>query len=279
MKISKKRIAVIVSVASIATFALLFAVAIPQAVSAHGGPGGFSRGGFDAARMAGPVQGDTYLADALGITAEDLQAAQQQATEAGIDQAVADGLITEAQAELIKEHGSRIMGMLGNFGHFGGVAGIDHEALLADALGISVEELQDAQSEAKDATLAQAVEDGKITQEQVDEMNAMQALHDYLQEQGLENNIRSLYSDALQGAVDADVITQEQADQLLESQAGFGMRSFGGHGMRSFGGHGMRSFERHGMPHFDRGDLRGRFNGQSFTPSDSTETAPTAFRF
>jgi len=257
MKLSKNRIAALVSVAAVAAFALVFAVAAPQTASAHGGPGGFSRGGTKAPRMAGPSQ-DTYLADALGITAEELQAAQRQAVEAGIDQAVEDGLITEAQAELIKEHGSRFMGMIGKFGRFGGSAAtIDHQALLADALGISVEELQDAQAEAKDAALAQAIEDGKITQEQVDRMNTMQALRDYLQEQGLQDNIRSLYSDALQDAVDAGVITQEQADQLLEGKAGFGMRGFGkrGGGMRGSGG------------------MRG------FAPGGDTETAPTAFRF
>jgi len=271
MKLTKKRIAGIVSVAAVAAFALVFAVAAPQQASAHGGPGGFSRGGFDAARMAGPTQSDTHLADALGITAEELQTAQQQAAEAAIDQAVSDGLITEAQAELIKEHGSRIMGMLGTFGHFGVATDIDQEALLADALGISVEDLQNAQTEAKDAALAQAVEDGRITQEQVDEMNAMQALRDYLQEQGLEDNVRSLYSDALQGAVDAGVITQEQADQLLEARAGFGMRGFDGHSMRGFGDR--------VMPHFDRGDFRGRFNGQGIAPGSTTETTPSAFRF
>jgi multidrug efflux pump subunit AcrA (membrane-fusion protein) len=223
-----------------------------------------------APRMAGPAQ-DTYLADALGTTAEALQTAQQEAAEAGIDQAVADGLITEAQAELIKERGSRFMGMIGKFGRLGGTADIDHEALLAEALDITVEDLQAAQAEAKDTALAQAVEDGKITQEQVDDMNAMKALHEYLQEQGLQDSMRSMYSDALQGAVDASVITQEQADKLLEAKAGFGMRAPGGRSMRGFGGH--------GMPSFDKGDFRGRFNGQGFAPRGGTETAPTAFSF
>jgi hypothetical protein len=271
MKLSKKRIAALVSVVAVAVFALVFAAAAPQVASAHGGPGGFSRGGFDAAKMAGPAQGDTYLADALGITAEELQTAQQQAAEAAVDQAVADGLITEAQADLIQERAGRFMGMIGKFGRFGDTTEIDHEALLADALGISVEELQAAQAEAKDAALAQAVADGKITQEQVDQMNAMRALHEYMQEQGLQDSMRSLYSEALQGAVDAGVITQEQADQLLEGKAGFGMRAPGGHNMRGFGGH--------GMPHFDKGDFRGRFNGQGFAPRGDAPTSPMRFSF
>lgn len=264
MKISKKRIAGLVSVAALAAFAIVFA-AIPQQASAHGGPGGSIRGGMKAPRMAGPAHGGTYLADALGITTEELQTAQEQAAEAGIDQAVADGLLTQERADQIKEHAGRFMGMIGKFGRFGGASNIDHEALLADALGISVENLQDAQEKAKDAALAQAIADGKITQEQVDDMNAMKALHEYLQEQGLQDSMRSLYTDALQGAVDAGVITQEQADKLLESKAGFGMRAPGKRGR--------------GMPNFDKGDFRGRFNGQGFAPRGGTETAPTAFSF
>ena len=106
MKLSKKRIAALVSIAAVAAIALVFAVALPQTASAHGGPGGFSRGGFDAGRIAAPIQ-DTYLADALGITAEELQTARQEAAEAGIDQAVAEGLITETQAERAKQFSGR----------------------------------------------------------------------------------------------------------------------------------------------------------------------------
>lgn len=266
MKLSKKRIAAVVSMAAVAAFALVVAVAAPQAVAAQGGPGGFSRGGSDAARMAGPSQ-DTYLADALGITAEELQAAQQQAAEAGIDQAVADGKLTQEQADQIKERAGRFMGMIGKFGKFGpsGDTATDHEALLADALGISVEDLQDAQAEAKDAALAQALEDGKITQEQIDEMNTMKALREYMEEQGLQDKIQALYAETLQGAVEAGVITQEQADELLEAKAGFGMKAPGKRGR--------------GMPNFDKSDFRGRSNGRGFSPRGGTETAPTAFSF
>jgi len=265
MKLSKKRIAGLVSVAAVAAFALVFAVALPQTASAHGGPGGFDRGFFKGHMKAGPAQGNAYLADALGITAEELQEAREQAAEAGIDQAVADGLLTQERADQIKEHAGRFMGMIGKFGRFGGASDIDHEALLADALGITVEELQDAQAEAKDAALAQAIADGKITQEKVDEMKAMQALRDYLQDQGLQDNVRSLYADALQGAVEDGVITQEQADKLLEAKAGFRMKAPGKRGR--------------GMPNFDKDDFRSRFNGRGFAPRGGTGTAPTAFSF
>ncbi|GIV78434.1 MAG: hypothetical protein KatS3mg050_2828 [Litorilinea sp.] len=41
------------------------------------------------------------LADALGVTLEELQAAVTQAQEAAVQQAVDDGLITQAQADRI----------------------------------------------------------------------------------------------------------------------------------------------------------------------------------
>lgn len=104
---------------------------------------------------------------------------------------------------------------------------IDYQALLANALGITVEKLQEAAKAAADARLAQAVTDGKITQEQVDLMKAQQALRTYIQEKGF-------YAEAVKQAVADGVITQAQADAIL-SKTGAGMRPFGRGG---FGGHG-----------------------------------------
>jgi uncharacterized protein YidB (DUF937 family) len=50
------------------------------------------------------------------------------------------------------------------------------KALLADELGITVEELDAAQEAVQEAMLTQLVEDGTITQEQLDEMLEMRAL-------------------------------------------------------------------------------------------------------
>lgn len=52
---------------------------------------------------------------------------------------------------------------------FGEGAG-DMQALLAEALGISVEELEAAQQSAFEAYIAAAVDEGKITQEQADQI-------------------------------------------------------------------------------------------------------------
>jgi hypothetical protein len=204
-----------------------------------------------AAHRAGPMGGgvtDTYLAEALDITADELQAAQQTANEAAIDQALAEGLITQAQADALKERS----GMSGRFdsrmphGMFG-LAGdtIDMDALLANALGITSDELNAARVEAQDLALAAAIEAGRITQAQADQMKAQQALQTYMQEQGWQDQARSLYETLVSQAVQAGVITQEQADTLLSNQRSFGgMRGFDSfHGRGGMRMPGMKGFQ------------------------------------
>ena len=100
MKRNKRRIGLLASTMVVAAFALIFAAALPQTASAQGGPGGFGgRADFGA-----PVQ-DNYLADALGISVEELQAARDQAKDAVIDQTVEEGLITEEEVKIILYEG------------------------------------------------------------------------------------------------------------------------------------------------------------------------------
>ena len=103
------------------------------------------------------------LAEALGISVEELQTAQENAQQAALDQALSEGLITQEQYDMM---------VLRGFSGRGGIrvpkgeSQIDMNVLLADELNISVEELQAAREEAADMAIAQAVEDGRITQEQ-----------------------------------------------------------------------------------------------------------------
>ncbi len=177
------------------------------------------------------LQGDTvshdkYLADALGLTETDLQAAQTKAREAELKQAVTDGLITQAQADA----------MLSNTGGQRGVrvdlrgANLDHEKFLAEALGITAEKLQAAQDTAAKAELAQAVTDGRMTQAQADQITAERALQTYIADKGL-------FKSAVDSAVQAGVITQAQADTIL-AQTKVGGFGFGGMGRGGHGGHG-----------------------------------------
>jgi hypothetical protein len=217
----------------------------------------------------------TFLAEALGISVEDLQSAQLAAKEAAVTEAVEAGLLTQEQADMLTERAG-----FGAFGHKGfGLrggpeSGIDYQALLAEELGISVDDLQAAQQAAQEAGLRQAVEDGLITAEQAELIQAKQALKDYIdkdaimaealgisvedlqeskvagtrlsdliEELGLDadevaTQMEAAHQDAIDQAVAAGVITQEQADQIgTLGQFGHGKR---GLGMPGFHGRGFR---------------------------------------
>jgi hypothetical protein len=172
------------------------------------------------------------LAEALGITVEELQAAYEKAFTTAIEQALDEGLLTQEQADNLLSgdrfgHRGR-----GGFRGFGG----DMNEHLAEALGISVAELEAAQAQARDTVSAEAVEAGTITQDQADLMTARGAISAYVEEA-----MTMAYGEAVEQAVADGVITQAQADLLLENGTkGFrgpgGFFGFGGRGM--FGGHG-----------------------------------------
>jgi hypothetical protein len=222
-------------------------------------------------------QEDTFLAEALGISVDELQAARTAAYEAAIDQALADGLITQAQADALKSGTGLGRGLHGFV--FGPDSSLDQESLLADALGITVEQLSAAREQAQSARLAQAVADGVITQEEADQMAARQALQAYIDPQtimvdalGISTETLQTYQDDgltlseilaqtgqtaseyvaarqaayetyVQKAVSDGVITQAQADQaILDGARG----PFGGHGKG--GGFGGMRPERGGFP-------------------------------
>ena len=266
-------------------------------------------GDRDSARGEKGAEHSQHLAEALGISVDELDAAQATVAEAAIAQAVADGLITQEQADRMAERagdsGGR-MPMMGGPGRGGSEgSGIDHEALLASELGISVDELQAAQEEARQAGIDQAVADGNLTAEEADLMQAGHALREYidheaimedvlgltmdelkaareegvsikdlLAEQGLDREaiqeaMQSAHDDAIAQAVADGVITQAQADALSDGE-GFGGRGgifpgAGGHGGR--GGHdsGPGGFE-HGEDS-ERGNRFDRGNGESSAPS------------
>jgi ribosomal protein S20 len=257
------------------------------AADLHGRGGGSARLG----------ENDTYLAEALGITVEELTTARTAAAEKALDQAVADGWLTQKQADALKARG---VDGRGSFGHFklweASEYSIDFDALLADELGISVDELEAAKDAAIQAQLQAAVSDGSLTQAQADLLLAQHALHGYVEkgalqaealgmsldeyqaarqdgkttadlltEKGLTSeqfrtNLETAYQAVLDKAVAEGVITQAQAD-LLSQQGVPGRGLDGAHPGR-------------GMDGLDGRMPGGRHGHGDFAPH-SPETAPT----
>lgn len=147
---------------------------------------------------------DAYLAEALGVSVADLQAARQAAHDAALEQAVAEGLITPERAELIKARQALMQY-------------IDHQEILSQALGIDVADLEAARQEGKPLLYLF----GELGLEPADIKSALQ----------------SAYEDAVQQAVDDGVITDSQAEMLQEY--GFGSRETG---MRRGGFHRQGGF-------------------------------------
>ncbi len=163
----------------------------------RGGPGG--PGGF-----GDKIDHDALLAEALGITVEELQAAKEQARAAGLAQAIAEGLITQEEADLMQARAN-----LRSY--------LDRDALMAKALGLSEEDMQAE----LDAGKPMPVIIYELGLEPSDVRIAMQAAHE----------------EAIQQAVTDGVITQDQADQLADGP-GFGGRHGGKGGPRGGGRHG-----------------------------------------
>lgn len=157
------------------------------------------------------------LAEVLGIDVETLEAAFETAQEKALEQAIADGKITQEQIDA--------MGEKEGAGKRGGIrGGMNSGDFLAEALGISVEELQAAQQETQQIILEQALEDGEITQEEYDNFQLHQDLAPYM-EQARE----AAFQNAIEQALEDGVITDEQAESFLNGEMSFG-RGPGGRG-------------------------------------------------
>jgi hypothetical protein len=276
----KKKIAVAVA-GSLAVAAVVAAVGfgLPSAVQAQTAtpPATTAPGATPPIGSNQAMQGKSpasYLADALGVSAGDLQAAEVKAHNAAIDAAVKAGNITQSQADALKNgtRGSRL-----NLG----ISAADQETMLADALSTTVDKLQAAELAAQKAQLAQAVTGGRITQAQADLRLGEQALQKYIAGKGL-------FASAVKAAVADGVLTQAQADAILNQAnsggGGLGYFNFGGRGFGGFGGPG---FAAPGGPGFGGrgrggpggfGGMRGGMGGQrGAAPTTPNATAtPTA---
>lgn len=173
----------------------------------YGFKGGFEGRGFGA---NSGIDYNQLLANALNITTQELQSAQQTALKSVLDQAVANGTLTQDQANLIEAEQA-----LQSY--------INSNDILAQALGITTDQLQTYRQQGM--TLSQILSTtGKTA---IEVRNAEQAA----------------YQAAVQQAVSDGAITQAQADQVLASGFPgfgggfeFGPGGFGGRGGRGHGG-------------------------------------------
>jgi len=213
---------------------------------------------------------DTELAAALGIDVTKLQAAYTTATSDYLAQAVSSGQITQSQADQLKANGDRF---LGGFGPFR-ITGIDYNALLAKALGITTDQLNAAYVKAYGTAVDAQVTAGHLTQAQADLMKGEYALSNNSK---FQSSMQSAYTAAVNQAVTDGVITQAQADAILanatSNNSGFGMRgfdSFGRPGMMGGGMGGMMGGPGGGRGHGGFGP--GNNGSNNTTPSNPTAT-------
>jgi uncharacterized membrane protein YgcG len=172
---------------------------------------------------------DQELATALGIDLTKLQAAYTTATSDALAQAVSTGQITQSQADQLKANGGRF----NNFGPFQ-ITGIDYNALLAKALGITTDKLQAAYITAYNTAIDSQVTSGKLTQTQADLMKGEYAFYNNTKYQ---TAMQTAFQTAVSQAVTDGVITQSQADQILKNNSGTNFGEFGGRGgSGGFGG-------------------------------------------
>lgn len=269
---------ILVAVLGIGVFALTQVDNVMAAAVEYGaenifgkGPGGRGRG-RDAGM--GGFEMDEALANYLGMAEDEVEAAYEAAAEAAYAQAVEEGLIDEDQA---KDFGGRgmVFGMSGKHANMiGGLCdgcdqfGIDFQALLADELGISVAELEEAYEAIQAEYQAYQIEQGNLTEDDIALMEARQAVMEYVDVEAaleeklgitlqelqdarqnggngsdllseldlsfgdIQDAVQETMEEAVALALQDGAITQEQADELLENGlmgVGFGR---GGPGMR-----------------------------------------------
>ena len=211
---------------------------------------------------------DQDLATALGITTDKLQAAYKAADAEALKQAVAKGLITQAQADKFSANANgRHFGWPGKMMGANSSNGIDYNAILASALGISADKLQAAYQQAYNTIVDNAVKSGSLTQQQADEIKGRQTL---AKDNVFQAAVKSAIEAAVKVAASSGVITQAQATAVINSlttndHSGFGFGPGMGSGRMDPGG-------RSGFG--GRGNFGGMQHGKN--PGGSNSPAPTA---
>ena len=226
----KKKIVLSITLAALLVGGVLLANNWVGQVYASSGTTTFT----DAALLFGPGGTGEDLAEALGITAEELDAAQEEAFLSAIDTALKAEYITDSQAESLKA-GNGGFRSLFRYLSENERSEFDQAAYLAEALGISGEELEAAYDAIRQARIDELIADGIITQDQADLRVAFLALRESTTFQA---NMKQAMTDAINSEVEAGTLTQAQADLLIASledlPAGFAIGMRGSIGIEDF---------------------------------------------
>lgn len=143
------------------------------------------------------------FAEALGVTVEQLEAAKETVREAKLAEMLANGEITQEEIDLMEARKTV-------------KETIDRKAVMAEILGVTVEELEAARA---DGTVRDLVEESGLTREEI------------------KTQMEAAFDAAVDQAAADGLITDEQAEQLKEAGMGKGGR---GHGKGRHGGRGGR---------------------------------------
>ena len=148
--------------------------------------------------------GDRRLADALGVSLEDLQHARTIAHTTVLSHLLDEGLITVAAAKATQTPGyladPEAVALDRSRRHVGDEA--IYLACLAESLGISLEKLQDAREAALERALTTAIEQGALTDEQLEDRMMRYRAHPY-------TDPRDLLAESL------DIAPEELAERRL----------------------------------------------------------------
>ena len=145
------------------------------------------------------------LAEALGISVDELHAAQESVRDAHLAEAVERGKITEEQIARIEDHERGGYPMRGRF------PGEEFMIALAEELGISLEEMERAQTQVREDFIAQGVQEGIISTDQVELMEARNAVRAYM-----KDGLHDAMEDAIERALSDGAISSDQADLLRD---------------------------------------------------------------
>lgn len=152
------------------------------------------------------------LAEALGISLDELTEARAVAVENLIDKAVELGFITQDDADELSSEEQVNRRVLHKYFSLAELAELKEYQFLLDALNITEEIFEAAVESVQQEKLADAVAEGKLTQEQADAMTGWRALKEDAE---FNAAIKDAYTEAIEEALEDGTITQDQADALL----------------------------------------------------------------